>query len=82
MNNIKYGNIYFYDPNEKLEKQIEECAKHMFAKYNDKPDVAFFHPVNVGEKEIIYKTREGREIKIIPDATQLTKSFVLGVTGP
>ena len=82
MINYKLGNIYSLEHDESLEKQIEECAQHMFLKYGKYPDMALVNSKHAGEKERAYKTASGKKIKIVPDDRQGLRSFVLAVTGP
>ena len=68
--------MYSYEADATLNEQIEECAEHMFLKHGVYPNVAYIHPVVMGRNELNYKTKKGKTIRLVPDETQRTKSFV------
>lgn len=79
MNNYKLGNMYSFEPEASLGKQVDECAEHMYIKYGVYPNVAFINPRHMGEAESNYKTKTGKKIRLVPDSKQLLRSFTLAV---
>jgi hypothetical protein len=71
--------MYSLEREESLEKQVEECAEHMFLKHGTYPNLAYINPKNMGDDERNYKTSKGKHIKFVPDEREMLRSFTLAV---